>query len=120
MLERLQVDPALTQQRLGDGFYEQKLIREQVAQLTGRRFLDGYANDEAQYRALIDNAVTLANQWQLVPGVELSPEQMAQLTSDIVWLVQKKSPSPAAKPATCWCRRSTCVCRKATSTALAR
>ncbi|WP_054991875.1 hemagglutinin repeat-containing protein, partial [Pseudomonas syringae pv. coryli] len=90
MLERLQVDPALTQQRLGDGFYEQKLIREQVAQLTGRRFLDGYANDEAQYRALIDNAVTLANQWQLVPGVELSPEQMAQLTSDIVWLVQKK------------------------------
>ncbi|MCF5506173.1 adhesin, partial [Pseudomonas syringae] len=31
-----------------------------------------------------------ANQWQLVPGVELSPEQMAQLTSDIVWLVQKK------------------------------
>ncbi len=25
-----------------------------------------------------------------MPGVELSPEQMAQLTSDIVWLVQKK------------------------------
>ncbi|MDY0937418.1 hemagglutinin repeat-containing protein [Pseudomonas viridiflava] len=89
MLERLQVDPALTQQRLGDGFYEQKLIREQVAQLTGRRFLDGYANDEAQYRALIDNAVTLADQWKLVPGVALSAEQMAQLTSDIVWLVQK-------------------------------
>jgi len=90
MLERLQVDPALTQQRLGDGFYEQKLIREQVAQLTGRRFLDGYANDEAQYRALIDNAVTVANQWQLVPGVALTSEQMAQLTSDIVWLVQQK------------------------------
>ncbi|WHS59041.1 hemagglutinin repeat-containing protein [Pseudomonas sp. G2-4] len=90
MLQRLQVDPALTQQRLGDGFYEQKLIREQVAQLTGRRFLDGYANDEMQYRALIDNAVTIASQWQLVPGVALTSEQMAQLTSDIVWLVQKQ------------------------------
>ncbi|WP_260961240.1 two-partner secretion domain-containing protein [Pseudomonas citri] len=90
MLQRLQVDPALTQQRLGDGFYEQKLIREQVAQLTGRRFIDGYANDELQYRALIDNAVTVANQWQLVPGVALTSEQMAQLTSDIVWLVQKQ------------------------------
>lgn len=89
MLDRLQVDPAQTQQRLGDGFYEQKLIREQVAQLTGRRFLDGYANDELQYRALIDNAVTVASQWELVPGVALTSEQMAQLTSDIVWLVQK-------------------------------
>jgi filamentous hemagglutinin len=44
-LNALSLDPALTQKRLGDGFYEQKLIREQVAQLTGRRFLDGYAND---------------------------------------------------------------------------
>ncbi|MCG6578112.1 filamentous hemagglutinin N-terminal domain-containing protein [Pseudomonas sp. AF32] len=94
MLQRLQVDPALTQQRLGDGFYEQKLIREQVAQLTGRRFLDGYANDELQYRALIDNAVTVAKQWQLVPGVALTSEQMAQLTSDIVWLVQQQVTLP--------------------------
>ncbi|MDO3569614.1 hypothetical protein Q3O95_24975, partial [Ralstonia pseudosolanacearum] len=43
-----------------DSFYEQKLVREQVAQLTGRRFLDGYSSDEAQYRALIDNGVTYA------------------------------------------------------------
>lgn len=84
MLDRLKVDPATTQLRLGDGFYEQKLIREQIAQLTGRRFLDGYASDETQYRALIDNAVTLANDWNLVPGVALTAGQMAQLTSDIV------------------------------------
>nr|WP_243667226.1 hemagglutinin repeat-containing protein [Pseudomonas brassicae] len=90
MLQRLQLDPALTQQRLGDGFYEQKLIREQIAQLTGRRFIDGYASDEEQYRALLDNAVTVASAWQLVPGVALSAEQMAQLTSDIVWLVEKQ------------------------------
>ncbi len=90
MLQRLAVDPATAQKRLGDGFYEQKLIREQVAQLTGRRFLDGHADDEAQYLALIDSAVTLAQAWQLVPGVALSAEQMAQLTSDIVWLVERE------------------------------
>jgi filamentous hemagglutinin len=89
MLQRLNLDPAATQQRLGDGFYEQKLIREQVAQLTGRRFVDGYASDEEQYRGMIDSAVTLADQWKLIPGVALTAEQMAQLTSDIVWLVAK-------------------------------
>ncbi|KTC64436.1 hypothetical protein AO262_31800 [Pseudomonas fluorescens ABAC62] len=89
MLGRLNLDPAATQQRLGDGFYEQKLVREQVAQLTGRRFVDGYANDEEQYRGLIDSAVTLAGQWKLIPGVALTAEQMAQLTSDIVWLVSR-------------------------------
>ncbi|MCZ7166879.1 S-layer family protein, partial [Salmonella enterica] len=66
MLDRLQLDPGLTLTRLGDGFYEQKLIREQIAQLTGRRFLDGYANDETQYRALLDSALTYAGKWKLV------------------------------------------------------
>lgn len=89
MLSQLSMDPAATQKRLGDGFYEQKLVREQVAQLTGRRFLDGYSTDEAEYRALIDNGVTYAKAWGLRPGVALTPAQMAQLTSDIVWLVEK-------------------------------
>jgi len=53
--------------RLGDDFYEQKLIREQVAQLTGRRFLTGYANDEAQYQAT--NGISFTQAHQLVLGV---------------------------------------------------
>jgi filamentous hemagglutinin len=77
------------QQRLGDGFYEQKLIREQVGQLTGRRFLDGYANDEAQYQALMSAGVTYAQTYQLTPGVALSATQMAALTTDMVWLVEQ-------------------------------
>jgi len=44
MLSQLASDPATMQKRLGDGFYEQKLIREQINQLTGRRFLTGYAS----------------------------------------------------------------------------
>jgi filamentous hemagglutinin len=87
MLSALGSDPATAQKRLGDGFYEQKLIRDQVAQLTGRRFLTGYASDEAQYRALMDSGVTFAQTYGLRPGIALSTEQIARLTSDIVWLV---------------------------------
>ncbi|HEY9397695.1 MAG TPA: filamentous hemagglutinin N-terminal domain-containing protein, partial [Burkholderiales bacterium] len=89
MLQQLSLDPAGIHQRLGDGFYEQQLIREQVGQLTGRRFLDGYANDEAQYRALLDTGLLYAQEWDLVPGIGLSAAQMAQLTSDMVWLVEQ-------------------------------
>ncbi|MBK7355128.1 filamentous hemagglutinin N-terminal domain-containing protein [Propionivibrio sp.] len=89
LLAQLQLDPAITQKRLGDGFYEQRLIDEQVGQLTGRRFLVGYQNEEDQYRALMDAGVTVARQWKLIPGVALSAAQMAALTTDIVWLVEK-------------------------------
>jgi len=89
MLSQLASDPATMQKRLGDGFYEQKLIREQINQLTGRRFLTGYASDEAQYQALMDNGITTARALQLIPGVALTAEQTAQLTSDIMWLVEK-------------------------------
>ncbi|KPC50486.1 hemagglutinin repeat-containing protein [Amantichitinum ursilacus] len=87
LLQQLQYDPALTQKRLGDGFYEQKLVREQIAQLTGRRFLDGYNDDQAQYQALLNNGVAMAKSWNLAPGIALSPAQIAQLTADVVWLV---------------------------------
>ncbi|MDO9354446.1 MAG: nicotinamide-nucleotide amidohydrolase family protein, partial [Solirubrobacteraceae bacterium] len=90
LLNALSIDPAATQKRLGDGFYEQRLIREQVAQLTGRRFLDGHADDEAQYRALLSAAVTHAKAHNLRPGIALTAAQMAQLTSDIVWLVERE------------------------------
>jgi filamentous hemagglutinin len=87
LLSKLATDPTVTQKRMGDGFYEQKLVREQVAQLTGQRFLTGYSNDEVEYRALMDNGLTFAQSHQLIPGIALSAAQMAQLTSDIVWLI---------------------------------
>jgi len=94
MLQTLSLDPALTQKRLGDGYYEQQLVREQVAQLTGRRFLNGYTSDEAEYQSLMNAGVTYAQAHQLVPGIALSAEQVAQLTSDIVWLVDKEVTLP--------------------------
>lgn len=94
MLGQLGMDPAYRQKRLGDGFYEQRLVREQVAQLTGRRFLDGYANDEVQYQALMNAGVSYAGEWNLIPGVALTAVQMAALTSDIVWLVTTEATLP--------------------------
>ncbi|WP_262729131.1 hemagglutinin repeat-containing protein [Acinetobacter pittii] len=89
MLNALGLDPALQQKRLGDGFYEQRMVQDQIANLTGYRFLEGYASDEEQYKALMNNGVTFAKQYGLRLGIALSAAQIAQLTSDIVWLVEK-------------------------------
>ncbi|WP_307579487.1 hemagglutinin repeat-containing protein [Variovorax paradoxus] len=89
LLNNLGLDPNNTLKRLGDGYYEQRLIREQVAQLTGYRYLDGYDSDDKQYAALMDAGVTFARQYGLRPGIALTDAQMAQLTSDIVWLVEQ-------------------------------
>ena len=98
LLSALSLDPAVTQKRLGDGFYEQQLIREQIVQLTGRRLLDGYASDEAEYRALMNSGITFGQAWHLKPGIALSAAQMAQLTSDLVWLVETTVTLPDGSP----------------------
>ncbi len=90
MLQKLNIDPDKTTKRLGDGFYEQKLVREQVTELTGRYTLSGYSSAEEQYKALLTNGATYAKEFNLQVGVALTAEQMAQLTSDIVWLVEKE------------------------------
>ncbi|KAF5270826.1 hypothetical protein FQR65_LT17791 [Abscondita terminalis] len=89
MLDAMDIDPALKQKRLGDGYYEQRLVQDQIAQLTGFRFLQGYANDEAQYKALMNNGLTFAKNYNLRPGIALTAAQIAQLTTDIVWLEEK-------------------------------
>jgi filamentous hemagglutinin len=89
MLEQLGIDPERQMKRYGDGFAEQRLIDDQILALTGRRFLTGYGDTELEYQALMDAGVMLAKRYQLTPGVALSPEQVAALTSDIVWLETK-------------------------------
>ncbi len=89
MLSALNLNPQLVQKRLGDGFYEEKLVRDQITQLTGRVYLQGYGNNEDQYRALMGSGVNAAKQFGLVPGIALTAAQMDALTSDIVWLVNQ-------------------------------
>jgi adhesin HecA-like repeat protein len=57
--------------------------------LTGYRYLDGFTSDDAQYTALMNAGAAFAQQYGLRVGVALTAAQMAQLTSDIVWLVEQ-------------------------------
>ncbi|MEB0173871.1 filamentous hemagglutinin N-terminal domain-containing protein, partial [Undibacterium sp. CCC1.1] len=94
LLSQIGSDPQRIQKRLGDGFYEQKLINEQILELTGRRFLGAYGSNEEQYRALMTAGVATAEQFQLTPGIALSGAQMAALTADMVWLVAQSLTLP--------------------------
>ncbi|QEM81963.1 hemagglutinin repeat-containing protein [Halomonas binhaiensis] len=90
MLKAVQQDPTTSHKRMGDGLYEQRLIAEQIMRLTGLRYLDGQRSDEDQFRALMNAGLTFAAEHQLRPGIGLTAAQMAQLTSDIVWLVERE------------------------------
>ncbi|HDL5744955.1 TPA: hemagglutinin repeat-containing protein, partial [Mannheimia haemolytica] len=85
MFNALRHDHNNVHKRLGDGFYEQRLIREQINRLTGRQFLGDYTDFDSQYKALMDAGITFAQKFNLRLGITLSPEQVASLTSDIVW-----------------------------------
>ena len=90
MLSKLSLDPTTLHKRLGDGYYEQKLIREQVMTLTGKRFLEGFNSDEEQYMALLNSGVEYMKSFDISAGVALSSEQMKNLTKDVVLLVEKE------------------------------
>ena len=97
MLNALQYSPDSMHKRLGDGFYELRLVNEQINQLTGRRYLDGYQNDLEQYQGLMNNGVHYAKKLNLVPGVALTEKQMSELTTDLVWMVNEEVTLPDGK-----------------------
>lgn len=97
MFKALRSEPQNVLKRLGDGYYEQRLVRDQINQLTGRMFLRGYQDLESQYKALMDNGITFAKKFNLTPGIALSASQVAQLTSDIVWFEEKTVTLPSGK-----------------------
>ncbi|MBS6021672.1 MAG: hemagglutinin repeat-containing protein, partial [Haemophilus haemolyticus] len=97
MFNALHYDPNNMLKRFGDGFYELRLVNEQINQLTGRRYLEGYQNDLEQYQGLMNNGIRYAKQFNLVPGVGLTKEQMAELTTDLVWMVNQEITLPSGK-----------------------
>ncbi|MBJ2065020.1 hemagglutinin repeat-containing protein [Serratia odorifera] len=100
MLKRLGYDPAQAHKRLGDGFYEQRLVREQVLKLTGKPSVKGW-DAMTQYQQLMNNGTKVAQDFQLVPGIALTPAQIAALQQDIVWLVSETVASQNG-PQTVW------------------
>ena len=89
LLERVKADPEKVSKRLGDGYFEQKFVIEQIAKLTGRPYLGDYGSDMEQFAALMEAGAVAAEELNLEIGVALTAEQMASLTSDIVWLVEE-------------------------------
>ena len=90
LLVRVKADPEKITKRLGDGYFEQQLVIDKIAKLTGRPYLGEYGSDMEQFKALMDAGVVAAEEMQLKIGVALTAEQMATLTSDIVWLVEEE------------------------------
>jgi filamentous hemagglutinin len=82
-----QLGAQTTLQRLGDGYYEQRLVGEQIMAATGQRYLGDHRDTEAQYLALLNAGAEFGKQYDLTLGVALTEAQMSLLTSDMVWLV---------------------------------
>ncbi|MEM9523291.1 MAG: filamentous hemagglutinin N-terminal domain-containing protein, partial [Pseudomonadota bacterium] len=85
-LSTLAYDPAAFGKRLGDPYVETQFLRAQLFALTGRRLLSPGIDERAQMRALYDNAIDAAERLDLAVGIALTPDQIAALTQDIIWL----------------------------------
>ncbi|WP_206860613.1 hemagglutinin repeat-containing protein [Lysobacter changpingensis] len=89
LLDALRTDPDVIDKRVGDGYYEQRLVLDQIMALTGRRSLNGLDDAFTQYRSLMDGAAAQAERLGLALGVPLTSTQIAALDQDIVWLVEQ-------------------------------
>ncbi|WP_298879677.1 hemagglutinin repeat-containing protein, partial [uncultured Phascolarctobacterium sp.] len=89
LLERVKADPEKVGKRLGDGYFEQQLVLQQIGTLTGKKYLGDYGSDMEQFAALMNAGAVVAEAMDLKVGVALTAEQMASLTTDIVWLVEE-------------------------------
>ena len=89
LLERVKADPEKVGKRLGDGYFEQQFVLQQIGKLTGKKYLGDYGSDMEQFAALMNAGAVVAEEMNLKVGVALTAEQMASLTTDIVWLVEE-------------------------------
>ena len=89
LLERVKADPEKVGKRLGDGYFEQQFVLQQIGTLTGKKYLGYYGSDMEQFAALMNAGAVVAEAMDLKVGVALTAEQMASLTTDIVWLVEE-------------------------------
>lgn len=89
LLERVKADPEKVGKRLGDGYFEQQFVLQQIGTLTGKKYLGDYGSDMEQFAALMNAGAVIAEEMNLKVGVALTAEQMASLTTDFVWLVEE-------------------------------
>nr|WP_314623230.1 hemagglutinin repeat-containing protein [uncultured Noviherbaspirillum sp.] len=89
LARQLGLDPELLQKRLGDASYEARLIRDQIVAQTGSQFLQGQANEAAQFQALMQQAAAQSAPLGLRFGKGLTADQIARLEQDLVWMVEE-------------------------------
>jgi len=80
------VDLTHIPKRLGDGFYEQQLVRNEVTALTGRAVLGPYADLETMYQSLMAAGASLSKSLDLAVGASLSADQVSKLTSNVIMM----------------------------------
>ncbi|WGS43445.1 hemagglutinin repeat-containing protein [Burkholderia sp. JSH-S8] len=80
------VDLTHIPKRLGDGFYEQQLVRNEVTSLTGKAVLGPYADLETMYQSLMAAGANLSKSLDLPIGASLSADQVSKLTSNVVMM----------------------------------
>ncbi len=73
---------------LGDSYFDQQYVQQQIVSATGQTFLGGtFVNASSQMQQLVTNAGDQAQRLGLTFGQALSDEQKASLTQNIVWYV---------------------------------
>ncbi|KVV30944.1 cell surface protein [Burkholderia cepacia] len=83
---QLGVDLTHIPKRLGDGFYEQQLVRNEVTSLTGKAVLGPYADLETMYQSLMAAGASLSKSLDLPIGASLSADQVSKLTSNVIMM----------------------------------
>ena len=100
VLSRLKLDPMNIQKRLGDGYYEQQLVMQEIMRQTGKSRLQSGLSAEEQYRQLMDAGISVTKSQSIVLGRGLTEAEQKNLKEDVVLLVSKSVVLPNGKTET--------------------
>ena len=100
VLSRLKLDPMNIQKRLGDGYYEQQLVMQEIMRQTGKSRLQSGLSAEDQYRQLMDAGISVTKSQSIALGRGLTEAEQKNLKEDIVLLVSKSVVLPNGKTET--------------------
>ncbi len=88
-LNRIGYHPNTDVRLLGDDYFMSKLLEKSIREATGKMYLEqGIGSSFEQMADLYDNAIDESKELSLSAGIALTPDQIAQLKKDIVWLVE--------------------------------
>ena len=100
VLSRLKLDPMNIQKRLGDGYYEQQLVMQEIMRQTGKSRLQSGLSAEEQYRQLMDAGISVTKSQAIALGRGLTEAEQKNLKEDVVLLVSKSVVLPNGKTET--------------------